>query len=81
MNYKYTLEMELPISVNLTLQDVESLLKLLDPIAEDNEHAQRWEASRMRRELKEIRRSALNSSSSQLTYLCEKLEGEPDASF
>lgn len=81
MEYKYTLETEMPINVTITLHEIGSLIEMLEPIAKDDGHTHRWQASRLVRELRQMKRSALSSSSSQLTYMFEKLERKSDASF
>jgi hypothetical protein len=73
MNYNYTLEHDLPISITVTLHDIEKLLEMLKPIAEDTTSGYRWKASELCRNLKDIRKSALSTASSQLTYEHEKL--------
>ncbi len=68
MEYKYTLEHDLPINVTVTLGDVDALITMLEPMAKDDGHASRWNASRLVRELRQIKRSALSSASMQLKY-------------
>jgi hypothetical protein len=73
MEYKYTLEHDLPINVTVTLSDVDALIAMLEPMAKDDGHASRWKASRLVRELREIKRAALSSSSNQLKYEFDRL--------
>jgi putative N-acetylmannosamine-6-phosphate epimerase len=73
MKYNYTLEHDLPISITVTLHDVEKLIAMLEPIAEDATNSHRYKASELCRNLKDIRKSALATSSSQLTYEYERL--------
>lgn len=73
MKYTYTLEHDLPISITVTLHDVEKLIEMLKPIAEDTTNSHRYKASELCRNLKDIRKSALSTASSQLTYEYEKM--------
>jgi len=73
MNYNYTLEHDLPISITVTLEDVTKLISMLEPIAEDATNSHRYKASELCRKLKGIRKSALLAASSQLTYEHELL--------
>lgn len=72
MEYKYSLEHEMPINVTVTLNDVDSLIEMLEPMAKDDGHASRWKASRLVRELRQIKLAALSSASNQLRYEHEK---------
>jgi hypothetical protein len=73
MEYKYTLEHEMPINVTVTLNDIDSLVEMLEPMAKDDGHSSRWKASRLVRELRQIKRSALSSASMQLKYEYDKI--------
>ena len=73
MEYKYTLETEMPINVTVTINDIDSLIDMLEPMAKDDGHSSRWKASRLVSELRQIKRSALSSSSAQLRYEYEKI--------
>lgn len=83
MEYKYSLEHEMPISVTVTLNDVDSLIELLEPMTKDEGHASRWKVSRLVHDLRQIKRSALSAASDQMRYEHEKaVKGdESDASF
>lgn len=83
MKYNYVNEQDLPISTTVTLYEIDSLVKILEPISEDKEHAMRWKAGELIRSLKEIRRSALGSASSQMKYEHDKMvqESGSDAGF
>jgi hypothetical protein len=72
MEYKYTLEQDLPVNVTVTLGDVNLLIEMIEPMASDG-HANRWAASRLVRDLRAIKRSALSSASMQLRYEYEKV--------
>jgi hypothetical protein len=80
MEYKYTLEHDMPINVTVTLNDVDSLIELLEPMAKDDGHSSRWKASRLVRELRQIKRSALSSASNQLRYEYDKVVKADEAS-
>jgi len=73
MEYKYTMEYDLPIMVTVTLEEVTKLIEMLEPIAADTTNSHRWKASQICRNLKEIRKSSLSSASCQLTYENERL--------
>jgi hypothetical protein len=73
MKYQYALECEMPINVTVTLSDVDALIEMLEPMAKDDGQASRWKASRLVRELREIKRSALSSASNQLKYKYDKV--------
>jgi hypothetical protein len=73
MEYKYTLEHELPINVTVTLNDVDSLIEILEPRATDDSNVDRWKAARLLRELRQIKRSALSSASMQMKYEYDKV--------
>ncbi len=79
MEYKYTLEHDMPINITITLHDVNSLIEMLEPIAKDDGHSSRWMASRLVRELRQIKRSGLSSASCQLRYEYEKIAKEDEA--
>lgn len=68
MKYNYVMEHEVQVVMQMTLYDIEQLIKALTPITEDSTLALYWEARKLVRELKDIQESALSSACSSLKY-------------
>ena len=68
MKYNYVMEHEVQVVMQMSLYDIEQLLKILTPITEDSTLACYYEGRKLHRELSEIRESALSSAVASLQY-------------
>ena len=55
MDYRYTNETDATANINITLGNLDTLIEILAPIAEDDTHDQRYRAANLNRELTEVR--------------------------
>lgn len=76
MKLEFTLENEMPIRTTMTVSDVRQLIKLLEPIANHEEHVDRHLAQGFVRELKEIQRDALWGARAHFTWASDRLDDD-----
>jgi hypothetical protein len=73
MDYLYTNEGTLAATVTVTLGDLDELIKLLDPMAKDEDHPKRYTASDLNRKFGDVRLAMLKSAADGLNYRVQDL--------
>ena len=69
MRYSYTNTTQVPVALEFTLHDITSLLQILEPIAEDNDHDQRYTSAAFARALREAHAKACETMTLDLAYM------------
>jgi hypothetical protein len=72
MDYRYTDEDALAVAITVTLREMDQLIAILGPIAEDREHTARGRAADLNRKLADLRKRAITSAIETLTYQASK---------
>ena len=67
MEYRFAREEMIAANVTVTLGDLDTLIDILEPIAQDNSHDMRYRAADMRRQLADVRKRLVAKSSRYLT--------------
>jgi hypothetical protein len=68
MAYLYTNEETLTVAVMISLEELDTVIRILDPIAEDDKHAVRHRASDLNRKFKDIRMHTVRSAIESLQH-------------
>jgi hypothetical protein len=62
MAYLYTNEETLTVAVMISLEELDTVIRILDPVADDEKHAVRHRASDLNRKFKDIRMQTVRSA-------------------
>lgn len=73
MKYRFAREEMLAANVTITLGDLDTLVDILEPIAQDNSHDMRYRAADVRRQLADIRKQLVTQSRDYLTSRAKNL--------
>ena len=68
MDYRYTDEDTLAVAVTITLAELDSVLRILEPIANEDGHDQRYRAKDLNRKFEDIRTTMLKSAAETIGY-------------
>ena len=68
MEYRYTNEESITTSLNITLGEVDALIELLQPIAEDDSNKERRKASWLLAGLTDVRAKTIENAASWIGY-------------
>ena len=67
MKYNYSNELDVTASVEVSLRDLDRLIDILVPVAEDDDHSHRYRAADLTRALKDIRARLINEAHGYMT--------------
>lgn len=76
MDYRYTNEGAITAHMHITLDEMDALIEVLEPIAKDDTHSHRHRASSLLVEIKDARAKTIESAASWLEHLRSKLKGD-----
>jgi hypothetical protein len=68
MDYRYTDEDTLAVAVTITLAELDTVIRILNPIANEDGHEQRYRASDLNRKFEDIRTTMLKSAAETISY-------------
>jgi hypothetical protein len=68
MRYSYTNTTQVPVALEFTLHDITTLLNILDPIAADDDHGQRYHAAAAARFLRDAHAKACETIAGDIAY-------------
>jgi hypothetical protein len=68
MDYRYTDEDTLAVAVTITLAELDTVIRILNPIANEDGHEQRYRASDLNRKFEDIRTTMLKSAAETINY-------------
>jgi hypothetical protein len=74
MNYRYSNELDVTASIDITLGEIDTLVNMLEPIAADEDHDHRYRAADMARKLKDIRTRLIKQTHGYLQARADALE-------
>lgn len=67
MKYNYSNELDVTATVEVSLRDLDRLIDILVPVAEDDDHAHRYRAADLTRALKDIRARLIDQTQGYMT--------------
>ena len=73
MDYRYTSEADMPVNVNITLNEIQTLLDILGPIAKSEDHEERYRAASLWAQLTEIQKRSVKQANQHIGYLAKTL--------
>ena len=68
MRYLYTSTTQAPVSIEMTMHDITSLLQILEPIAADHDHGKRYTAEAFAQALRDAHARACDTIASDAAY-------------
>jgi hypothetical protein len=74
MNYRYSNELDTTASIDVSLHDLDRLIDILEPIAKDDTHDQRYRAADLNRALTEIRTRLIKQTHGYLQARADALK-------
>ena len=74
MNYRYSNELDTTASIDVSLHDLDRLIDILEPIATDDTHDQRYRAADLNRALTEIRTRLIKQTHGYLQARADALK-------
>jgi len=74
MKLDYAMESEMPLRVTMTMADVRQLIKLLEPIASDDEADGHWLSKGLLRELKTMQHDAAWGARAHFNWFTDQLD-------
>jgi hypothetical protein len=67
MKYNYSNELDVTATVEVSLRDLDRLIDILVPVAEDDDHTHRYRAADLTRALKDIRARLISQTHGYMT--------------
>lgn len=76
MDYRYTNEGSMTANLNITLDEMDKLIELLEPITKDEGHAHRCSAGRLLVGIKDARAETIKTAATWMDHLRSALKGQ-----
>ena len=73
MRYQYINTTQAPVSIEMTMHDITSLLQILEPIAADHDHDKRYTAEVFAQALRDAHARACDTMASDVAYYISQL--------
>ena len=74
MDYRYTNEDAVSVALTLTLQELDRLITILEPISKDGDHKEQWRALNLNTMFVDMRKKMIESALESLQFRADRLD-------
>ena len=74
MDYRYTDEDEVSVTITLTLHELDRLIAILEPISTDSNHMEQWRANDLNANFMTMRKQMVESAIEYLQYRADRFK-------
>jgi len=74
MDYRYTDEDAVSVTITLTLHELDRLIAILEPISTDSDHKEQWRANDLNATFMSMRKQMVESAIESLQYRADRFK-------